>query len=172
MHKRIVFLLCALLAVSTLAVAQTQVTKILSASDITAMINHGEAIADELDAVELPLDWTAASIMDLEEGDDLVTYVNNLRKTPVSAEVRAIFRKYGLGDNGFEKYIVMTIAISTEVTRAELEEVKALYAMMPEGESFTIDLDKMLVRMEETVHPADLQLVRSRLGELEFMAEE
>lgn len=172
MHKRIVFLFGALLAVSTLAVAQTQVTKILSASDITAMINHGDAIADELDAVEVPVDWTAAAFMNMEEGDDLVTYMNNLRKTPVSAEVRAIFRKYGLGDNGFEKYIVMTIAISTEVTRAELEEVKALYAMMPEGESFTIDLDKMLVRMEETVHPADLQLVRSRLGELEFMTEE
>lgn len=90
MHKRIVFLLCALLAVSTLALAQTQVTRILSASDITAMINHGDAIADELDAVEVPVDWTAAAFMN----------------------------------------------------------------------------------MEETVHPADLQLVRSRLGELEFMAEE
>ena len=171
MLKRGLFCILGFVLVSSFVVAQAKPAKILSASDITAMVNHGEAIADELDAVEMPVDWTAASIMNLEEGDDLVTYVNNLRKTPVSAEVLAIFKKYGLGDNGFEKYIVMTIAISTEVTRAELEEVKALYALMPEGAAFTADLDTLVLRLEQSIHPADLALVRSRIGELEYIAE-
>ena len=160
------FTALSLLLIAATAFAQQAPKKVLSQADINAFNQHIEAINRDLESVESPIDIMEINPMAMDEGNDLTAYITNMRNTPASPAVQAIFRKYGLGDNGFEKYLVILFSVSAEATKREMAEVRDLYAVMPEGASFIASIDSMITQMEAALHRDDRALVLSQIDSL------
>jgi len=95
-----ILLLC---FISSFAFAQAAPRQILSEQDINNFINNYDRIMDAIDELGDKYDYLFAELQEAEGFDAII----KLRSIVVPPEVQAILRSHGLGENGFEKAMVI-----------------------------------------------------------------
>jgi hypothetical protein len=171
MTKRILALIllpCLCLA----SFAQTAPKKILSSKDIDAFIANHAAIETDLEALgdkyDKYFDLPGVSPASNQGGaiPDMAAAINALRATKVPAEVQAIMQKRGMGDNGFEKYIVISYGFGALYLEKMLKMQSTAQAQTPEMKPYMDQAQQSVAQMKATVHSSDLALVSARIDDL------
>ncbi len=149
------------------ALAQTAPAKVLSPADVSAYASNFNAIQEEMDALGDKYDDYFPDAFDVEdENADLSASFRRLRTLNPPAEIAAILKKNGLGNNGFEKFVVISYCIGIAAMESSFDLYAAQYAGNAEMMAYFEESKKNLEAMKGAVNPADLKLVASRLGEL------
>ena len=152
--------------------AQTAPKKILAAKDIDAFISNHAAIETDLEALgdkyDKYFDIPGANPEASPAGSvpDMAAAINALRATKVPEEVQAIMRKHGMGDNGFEKYIVISYGFGALYLEKMLKMQSASQARTPEMKPYMDQAQQSVAQMKATVDGSDLALVSARLDDL------
>ena len=156
--------------------AQTAPKKVLSAKDVDAFIANHAAIESDLEALGDKYDkYFNIPGMDQEDPQnaaapgsvpDMSAAINALRATKVPAEVQAIMQKHGMGDNGFEKYIVISYGFGALYLEKMLKMQSTAQAQTPEMKPYLDQAQQSVAQMKATVHSSDLALVSARLDDL------
>jgi hypothetical protein len=171
MTKRIlaaIMMLCLVCA----SFAQTAPKKILSAKDVDAFIANHAAIETDLEALgdkyDKYFDIPGVNPAPNQGGavPDMAAEINALRATKVPAEVQSIMQKHGMGDNGFEKYIVISYGFGALYLEKMLKMQSASQAQTPEMKPYMDQAQQRVAQMKATVNSSDLALVSARLDDL------
>ncbi|HOT61294.1 MAG TPA: hypothetical protein PLU93_00370 [Treponemataceae bacterium] len=160
-RKNLIVAVFALVAVFA-ASAQAAPKKVLSAKDVQTFIDNYEALSADLDALEGKYD----DLFTPEEGCDIPTAMAAVRAVKVPDEMRAIVKKHGLGDNGFEKIIVIAYSVSYVQLEKGIVELEGQAAEMPEMAGYLDQYRQQLAAMKSGIHPDDLETVRKRADDL------
>lgn len=165
MFKKICSLLCLVLFTTTSAVfAQSAPVKVLSAKDVSAFITNFKTIQKDFYAMGDKYEDFFDS--DFDDSDNPVQALAHLRTLKVPAEIQSVLKKNGMGDKGFEKFIVITMGVSVLYMIDTMEEQKQNYATQPEMQPYMTVVDEMIQEMRGSIHEADLALLKPRLPEL------
>lgn len=170
--------------------AQTAPQKILSAKDVDAFIANYAAIESDLEALGDKYDkyfdipgLTPAAVSGAtptqDQGGaaspangpgtgipDMAAAINALRATKVPSEVQAIMQKHGMGENGFEKYIVISYGFGALYLEKMLKMQCSAKTQTPEMKPYLDQAQQSVEQMKATVHSSDLSLVSARLDDL------
>lgn len=176
--KRSLIGLCVIfLAVATLG-AQGAPKRVLSPKDIDAFVANFETLSEDIEAIEErypnlfspegtdvgdgSAEPDAFSVRDVSPVEDL----RAMRATKVPDEVDAVFKKHGLGSNGFEKYIVIVSSVGVIGVLESHDGQRAAYAEYPEMIEYLSQVKTQMEAMKAEIDPADYALVESRKSEL------
>lgn len=170
--KKIVAVIVLAVFAAGMVAAQQSPKKILGGKDIDAFIANYEALEADLDALEGKYDYIFEDTEEFAEGDDLGSTFTKLRAIDVPGEIRDIFKKHGLGSDGFEKMIVITSAFQS----LEMDNQVALYREQfkdnPEMASYLDQAEAQNESLRTSMHASDMKLVESRMDDLRaFFAE-
>lgn len=165
MIKKICSLLCFILFVTATTIfAQTAPVKVLSAKDVSTFVSNYTTIQNDLE--ELGDTYEDFFDSELDDLDDPVQALTQLRTLNVPAAIQSVFKKNGMGDKGFEKYVVITMGVSVLFMIDTMEEQKQSYAAQPEMQPYLVAVEEMIKQMRSSIHQADLDLIKARLPEL------
>ena len=129
--------------------------RVLAQKDIDAFVANFAAINADIDALGDKYDEFFDSG---DEDASLEKFYAAIHSTKVPAEVAAIFRKYGLGDNGFEKAMVISVGFSALESEGTLNRQIEESGM--DGAEFREAFD-WIASIKTTLHKDDLALVGS-----------
>lgn len=167
----VLFLCCA-------SFAQTAPKKVLAPKDVDAFIANHAAIESDLEALgdkydkyfDIPGVGPSAQQGAAPSANggmpDMASAINTLRATKAPAEVQSIMQKHGMGDNGFEKYVVISYSFGALYLEKMLKMQSAAQAQTPEMKPYMDQAEQSVKQMKSTVHSADLSLVSARLDDL------
>ncbi|MCL2294213.1 MAG: hypothetical protein FWC36_05050 [Spirochaetes bacterium] len=130
--------------ISSLAFAQTAPRQILSEKDINNFIANYEQIMDAFELLEDKYGY----LFDEIDGTGAELMVK-LRSVVVPEEIQEILRKNGLGDNGFEKAMLIIQGIRLAYMEEYIKQIRE--AIRP---------------LEDSIDSRDLALINSRRDEL------
>ena len=147
----------------TLVFAQTAPKKVLSVKDIDGFIKNYAAMDSEFTALG---NMYENLIEPGTEEETLGSAITRARTTKAPPEIQAIIKKYGFGDNGFEKIMVITFGCSAlEMDRA-MDEQTAGIEMTPEMKGYLDTAKAQIAEMKAAFDPADLKLIQSKQDEI------
>ncbi|HPO01717.1 hypothetical protein K7J14_05415 [Treponema zuelzerae] len=165
MKKRSLIIAALLFAASaSLVWAQEAPKKVLSAKDVSAFISNYDSIQTDMDALGDKYD----DFFDMEDetAADPGAMIAYVRGLSIPAEIQGVFKKNGFGDNGFEKFIVISYGASViymeEMMATQMDE----YKDMPEMQAYIEQASAGVKAMRETLHDSDLSLIKARKDEL------
>jgi hypothetical protein len=147
-----------LLVSQTALFAQSAPKKVLSSKDIDAFAANFETLNGDLDA----LGDKYESVFAADENATPAEILAKLRTTKVPPEIQSILKKNGLGENGFEKLMVITIGFSALEMESYLNDQQAQYGSSPEFQPY---LDKGMTQVKElkaAIHADDLALLTAK----------
>jgi hypothetical protein len=168
MQKKIVFVL-ELVFLCCAVFAEGTPKKVLSARDVDAFIANNEAITADLDRLgDKYNDYFDVAALEGSAADpaEVRMAIANLRATKVPGEVQSVFKKNGMGDNGFEKYIVIVYGYGSLYFDKMLREQLAGKPVTPEMRPYVDQAAASVDIMKASVHKDDLSLLSSRLNDL------
>lgn len=165
MRKLVTVLVLAVFAASMVA-AQASVKKILKDKDIDAFIANFEALEADLDALEGKYDHIFAEMEGIGEGEDLGATFIALRSLDMPEEIQDVFKKHGLGANGFEKMIVITAAYQSLEMDSQVALFREQYKDNPEMEPYLDQADAQNESLRKALHADDMKLVKKRQEDL------
>jgi phage-related protein len=156
-----VFALC--VAVSALS-AQGAPKKILASKDIDNFIKNYDALSADLNALEGKYD----DVLAVADGENMTPSQSfkAMRAVKVPAEIQGIFNKHGMGNDGFEKFVVITASAGIAEALESLESQKGAYAEYPEMMQYMEQTKAQMEAMKAEINPADFSLVASRKSDL------
>jgi hypothetical protein len=143
------------------AAAVQNVPKVLSSTDIDAFIANFNKIDIELSALGDKYD----ELFSGPEDSSPAVLSAAIHSSEVPPEVQSVFRKYGLGNNGFEKVMVITLGF----TLLEMDDMLALQAKDGQSADVKASIDAALDQikgMKSAIHSSDLALVDARREQL------
>lgn len=162
------------LVLCSLSVAQTTAPKkVLTAKDIDIFVAKYPAIEADFEALGDKYD----DLLDTDIGDPSLgsfgAAIAQARATKVPAEIAAILKKHGLGENGFEKIMVISFGfVSLEMENVVKEQVNAP-GMTSEMKSYMDGALMQVNEMKASIHKDDLALIASkRAGIAEVLGED
>jgi len=144
-------------------------TKVLAARDLDAFIANYAALDAALAGFggkyDAWLDATAAESASANPGE-ITESIARLRAAVPPAELAATFRRYGLGERGLEKYLVISYGFGA-LYFAQLMDAE-FAGKAPEGElrSYVEESRRTFAAMRAAIHPDDLALIAARLDRL------
>lgn len=166
--KRIVGSLLFVFLVVGFIFAQGAPKKILSSRDVSAFITNFAAIESDLEELEDVFDGVLESAGFTDESTELESF-ETMRTLKMPAEIQAVFKKHGMGSNGFEKMVVIT----TGYSMLEMDEQMKLYADqyqdVAEMEPFLEEVQEVTAALRNSIHDADYTLIESRKADLKFL---
>lgn len=165
MRKLVTILVLAIFAMS-MATAQQSPKKVLSGKDIDVFIANYEALGADLDALEGKYDYIFEDTEELAEGDDLGATFTKLRAIEVPGEIRDIFKKHGLGANGFEKMIVITSAFQSLEMDTQVALYREQFKDNPEMAPYLDQAETQNESLRTSLHKSDMKLVEARMDDL------
>ena len=153
-------IIAVLFCVGTFAFAQAQPKAILSKSDIDNFVKNYNAIEKVLDAHE---DEFSSLEMDFSgmDGKDVTAQIAKIRSFSVSAGLRSKLAAFGLGNNAFEKCMVILYGIGV----VYMEEMFASFGKEG-GEEMTAMIKEQINPMKAAIHQGDLTLITSRKADI------
>jgi hypothetical protein len=155
----------ALLCLAAALFAQAAPKKVLSAKDVDGFIKNYATIEADLEALgDKYADFFASSEDDNEE--DIGKIIARTRSLEVPAEIQEVLKKNGLGENGFEKFMVITFGFYALYMESNLDGEAFLSSEDPEMKAIYDEYMTMVNGMKEAVHKDDLSLVESKEAEL------
>ena len=149
-----------LFCMGVFAFAQAQPKAVLSKSDIDNFVKNFEAIQETLDSHEeefssLEMDFSGM------DGRSITAQISKIRSFPASAELRKKLAAFGLGNNAFEKCMVILYGISV----VYMEQMFAV----PGGEidkEMAAMIDEQIKPIKSAIHAGDMSLIFSRKDDL------
>lgn len=148
-----------LLLVSQAALfAQSAPKKVLSTKDVEAFAANFETLNGDLDA----LGDKYESVFATDENASPAEILAKLRATKVPSEIQDILKKNGLGENGFEKLMVITIGFSALEMESYLNDQQAQYGSSSEFQPY---IDKGMTQVKDlkaAIHADDLALLTAK----------
>ncbi len=167
----------ALLVLASVAFAQTAPKKILTSRDIDTFIAEYEGIEADLSALNGNYDdyFADTALVDSEGSpvspDAIRSSIAKLRATQLPSEVVAVFKNHGLGDNGFEKYVVIGYGTAIMYFDEAMKEQFAAAGDDPETQAYVDQANVTVDAMRSCLHADDLSLVSLRYAELSSVLE-
>ena len=148
------------------AFAQAQPKAVLSKSDIDNFVKNFVEVQETLDAHDDELSSLEMDFSEME-GKSITAAIAKVRSFPVSAGLRTSLARFGLGNNGFEKCMVILYGMSV----LYLEE---MFAGMSGGGQGALDMGEEMAAMikgqvapmKTAIHANDFSLLSSRKGDL------
>lgn len=153
--KRAVSGIFIFLIISVGVFAQTAPEAILSAADVDAFIKNYGKIQSELEKMEGKYDDVFSSV----EFDNPAKTLEQIRSIKIPAEIDQVFSKYGMGDRGFVKMYIITVAAAALYLEDMIKEMQAEggdtpgFAEVAQGLMATVDSIKI------SINKNDLSLV-------------
>lgn len=154
-----VLLLCAMAAVAFGAPAPK---KVLSAKDIDIFLANYEAMSTEFDSMETVNNDLFAEV----EGESVSDMITRFRAITVPDEMQAILKKYGLGANGFDKMLVISLGYRSLVLEDAIVQLEAMVAEQPDMEGYLTMYKDQLTELKTVFHPDDIALLKSKQADL------
>ena len=157
MTKKICITVC-LVLVGAFAFAQAQPRAVLSKADIDNFVKNYAAIDEVMSS--LP---SGDTDIKMDDNEDIGASVAKARNAKIPADASAKLARLGLGNNGFEKCIVISFG-TTAVFSEEMFKAFAESGLdMNEGGS---DFMKNIAAMKAAIHINDYNLIKSRIDDL------
>ncbi|MCL2704998.1 MAG: hypothetical protein FWE72_02190 [Spirochaetaceae bacterium] len=161
MSKKITTILLFCL-ICTFAFAQTAQKQILSEKDINGFINNYEQIMDAIDNLGDKYDYLFEGIDPNGGFESLI----KMRSIKVPAEVQDILKKNGLGDNGFEKVMVIIMGTGVILMEDDLDSLAAEAATDPKIKEYLKQARDGIKTLKDSINSKDLDLISSKKNEL------
>jgi hypothetical protein len=152
-----------LLCLGSLLFAQGAPKKVLTPKDVDAFIANYPAMQKEFDALG---DKYNDLLGDGEDGGSYAAVLAQARSAEVPAEIKAILKKYGFGENGFEKLIVITLGCSALEMDRVLSEQAADPDMTADMLSYMDGAKAQVAQMKEAVHKDDLAVIKPKQAKI------
>jgi hypothetical protein len=163
------FVALTFLALGFLAFAQGTPAKVLSAKDLDAFIANYAA----LDAALARLGDRYDSYLDIsvpetasENPAAITESIARLRAAVPPPELSSLMKKYGLGANGVEKYIVISYGFGALYFAKTMNEGFAGKNLTPNLRVYIDENNRTFAAMRAAIHKDDLALIVSRLDAL------
>lgn len=164
-----VFIFIALVLAFTQLSAQAAPKKVLTAKEVGSFISNKTALEADLEALGDSYDeYFESAYGDSEESmstDPAVAFAE-LRSIKIPSEVQAIMKKHGLGDNGFEKFIVITYGFAALYLEKQIDTQLAGQEITPEMKPYVEQMKLVASQMKQGIHTSDLSLISARYDEL------
>ena len=153
-------IMAVLFSVGAFAFAQAQPKAILSRSDVDNFVKNFDDIQEAMDEHE---DELSSLTMDFSgmEGAKITAQIATIRGFAASAGLRAKLARFGLGNNAFEKCMVILYGMSVIY-------VEQMFGMMG-GEidkDMAAMIDAQIKPIKAAIHASDLSLVSARKDDL------
>lgn len=156
--KKCVFFVLSVLLCATVF-AQTAPKKVLTAKDVDVFVAKFEAINAEFEALGDKYDNL---IGDQDGQTSFSAVLAQTRSVTVPAEIQTILKKHGFGDNGFEKFMVISLGCSAlEMERVMDEEMKGV-EITAEMKPYFETAKVQITEMKAAFHPDDLKLIKAK----------
>lgn len=152
------FALTLLLVSQAALFAQSAPKKVLATKDVEAFAANFETLNGDLDA----LGDKYESVFATDENASPAEILAKLRATKVPSEIQDILKKNGLGENGFEKLMVITIGFSALEMESYLNDQQAQYGSSSEFQPY---IDKGMTQVKDlkaAIHADDLALLTAK----------
>jgi hypothetical protein len=148
---------------------QSAPKKILSAREVGSFISEKSAIEEDLGALGNKYDDYFAD-MDAgstdEANPDPLAAFGKLRAMKIPAEIQDVMKKHGLGDNGFEKYIVITYGFGALYLERQIDAQLTGQEITPEMKPYVDQMRLVATQMKAGVHASDINLISDRYDDL------
>jgi len=165
--KKVLFTAVLVLATVTLVAAEAP-KKVLSTADVDAFIANYDALEEDLNSLEGDYEYLFASLNE-DMNDESVTagdMFTNLRMVKIPEEVQAVFKKHGLGSNGFEKMAVITAAYQSVEMEQQMNLYREQFKDSPEMQPYLEMALEQMDSLKASLHESDMAVVQSRLDSL------
>lgn len=157
-HVLFVLSLFAFVLCSTALFAENSPEKVLVAADVDAFV----ANFDELNADLETLGDKYNNLFESSESDSPTDIMTKIRSVKVPVEIQSILRKHGLGENGFEKVMIITIGFAAL-------EMESILKTQQGGEDNSVEakanIDKSIAdvsKLKAAINSDDLALIASK----------
>ncbi|QQO08641.1 hypothetical protein [Breznakiella homolactica] len=135
---------------------------VLSAGDVDAFIKNFESIQADLEKLG-PVYENFAESFDPEDNPNIMAQVQAM---PVPAEIKQVFRKNGLGDNGWPKMIAILLGASAIYMEDALKSQEAEFMAVPQMAEYFEQLKLQVKMLKDSIHPSDIRLIDQRKADL------
>lgn len=159
MCKKILVAVVLIACVCSVLVAQATPKKVLLAQDVNNFVSTYDAMDADFASLGDKYDNL---IGDMEEGESLSSAITRARSIQAPAEITMILKKYGYGDNGFEKLMVITFGCSALAMDQAITEQTAGIEMTTEMKEYMDTARSQVTEMLSAIHTDDLALIRSK----------
>ncbi len=148
--------------------AQTAPKKVLTGKDIDVFVENFDKIESELNALGDKYEDYFKTEIEPEDGQmpSPGKTIALMRAKEVPAEVKAVFKRHGLGDNGFEKIIVISAGFGALEMESAIRSQEQEYAEFPDMATYLEAAKSQVAELKASVHKDDLSLLSSRADEL------
>jgi hypothetical protein len=173
--KRTLAIIAAICFVAVSLAAQTAPKKVLTGKDIDAFVANFDKIEEELEALGDKYDDYFKTGVEPEDSQmpSPGKTIALMRAKEVPAEVKSVFKRHGLGDNGFEKMIVISAGFGALEMESAIKSQEQEYAEFPDMATYLEAAKSQVAELKSSIHKDDLSLVSSRADELRvFFADE
>ena len=160
MIKKICFLLV-FICIGSFVFAQAQPRAILAKADIDTFVKNYDAIQEVLDSHTDELSSLEMDFSDMDE-KTIIASISKARSFPVSAKLRAALAPFKLGNNAFEKCMVILFGMSVVYLEEMVKEMKN----EPEMKEFVAEFDRQIKPIKAAIHANDLRLINAQKDEL------
>ena len=148
--------------ISSLAFAQTAPKQVLSEKDINGFIKNYEQIMVAFDELGDKYDSLFADI-DTSDGFNAMI---KMRSIAVPAEIQDILKKNGLGDNGFEKAMVIIQGVGIIMMEEDFDSLNAEAVKDPKIAEYVKEAREDIKVLKDSIHTKDLALITNKKEEL------
>ncbi|MCL2480529.1 MAG: hypothetical protein FWF38_02345 [Spirochaetaceae bacterium] len=148
--------------ISALAFAQTAPKQVLSEKDINSFIVNYKQIMEAFDLLGDKYDHIFEGI-DTSEGFSAMI---KMRSVKVPEEIQNILKKNGLGDNGFEKAMVIIQGTGAILVEEDLENLNAEAGKDPRISEYIKEARAGIKPLKDSINSKDLDLIKSKKAEL------
>ena len=149
--------------ISALAFAQTAPKQILSERDINNFIANYEKITEAIDTLGDKYDHIFAELEDADSEFDMLIKMRSIKMPP---EIQNILKANGLGDNGFEKAMVIIQGIMVIFMEDEFASLAAESGADPEVAEYLQYVRDSIKPLKDSINSRDLALLNNKKAEL------
>ena len=148
--------------ISSLAFAQTAPKQVLSEKDVNGFITNYEQIMLAFDEIGDKYDYIFEGI----DANDGFSAMIKMRSIAVPAEIQDILKKNGLGDNGFEKAMVIIQGVGVILMEEDFESLDAETAADPKIKEYIKQARADMKVLKDSIHSKDFALLTKKKDEL------
>jgi hypothetical protein len=148
--------------ISTLAFAQTAPKQVLSAGDVNNFIANYDSIMDAFDTLGDKYDYIFKEVEHIPGFEKLI----RMRTIAAPAAIQDILRKNGLGDNGFEKSMVIMQGIALILMEEDLDSLEAEAKNDPEVMEHVKQAKREIKPFKDSFNTRDIALINNKKNEL------
>jgi hypothetical protein len=148
--------------ISALAFAQTAPKQVLSEKDINNFIANYEQIMAAFDAMGDKYDYLFKEVSEAPGFESII----KMRSIAVPAEIQDILRKNGLGDNGFEKAMIIIQGTGVIYMEEDIDSLTAETGKDPKMEEYLKEARAGVEPLKKSINSKDLDLIKNKKVEL------